>query len=424
MYEGAIETNLARDPNWLGYSRRGNQFENFRESSVYQFRNLEALVLRTIEKDEEIRNSSFTFDEEIKKINSVLDRVKLERSDSPGVDLRTKNGEQPQKVTELSSGESELVSLAIEILCFSHLCKTDKYREQENWLLLDEPDVHLHPDLQNRLMRLLVSCMKDANAKVAIATHSTTILSSLLASNVDVRIGLMQIDSKGLEFQSANPVWKAILPMFGAHPLSNIFNEKPPLIVEGEDDERIWQAAIRHSQGRVSVYPCVAGDVQTMNEYEQTASALVKSVYEHARAFSLRDGDGCKDEIGDLDVVTRFRLRCRNAENLIVSDDVLEELESDWSTLQTKLEKWIQDNQGHPQYEDAKKFQEEGWNRKQSQLKNLRNVIVSIAGSTKPWEVAVGRAIAGLSKKERSTSEHCLAKYLGDKLVDELGLLK
>ena len=423
IYEGSIDTNRSHSVNWLEDSRRGNQWEHFRQSSVSEFRNLEILVLRAIEHEEKVRRSAFTFDDEIEKINLILDRVKLLRSEKAGFDIQAKDGEQSTTAAELSSGESELISLAIEIIYFSYLCKTDRYKDRENWLLLDEPDVHLHPDLQYRLMRLLTACMEDTRGKVVIATHSTTILSSLFNLAENIRIGLKQIEARQVKFEPANQVWKSILPVFGAHPLSNVFNERPPLIIEGEDDERIWQTAIRSSQGRISVFPCVAGNVQSMSEYEATANAVVKNVYEHAKAFSLRDGDGTLEDIGDLDVVVRFRLQCRNAENLILTDDVLCDLGIDWDTLQGKMEKWIHDNLGHPQHEDARKLRDEGWDRRNADLKNLRNVIVGVSGSTKPWEVSVGRAIAKLPER-RFSSEHCLANYLGDKVVYGLELLK
>ena len=167
----------------------------------------------------------------------------------------------------------------------------------------------------------------------------------------------------------------------------------------------------------------MAGNVQSMREYEATANAVVKNVYEHAKAFSLRDGDGTPEDIDDLDAVVRFRLQCRNVENLILTDDVLHELGIDWDALQGRMEKWIHDNAGHPQYKDARKLRDGGWDRRNSDLKNLRNVIVGVCGSTKPWEVSVGRAIARLSER-RFSSEHCLVKYLGDKIVDWLELLK
>ena len=314
----------------------------------------------------------------LENINGLLDRVELTLpQDSPGFDILRKNDPQPVRVSDLSSGESELITLAIEILYFSHFCRLDKYKGQKNWLLLDEPDVHLHPDLQYRLMKLLVSCLSGKGGKalkgrnVLIATHSTTIVSSLCDLYPNTRIGLIQLGTQEIKFQKADKAWKSILPMFGAHPLSNIFNEKPPLIVEGEDDERIWQAAVRHSQGQVSVYPCVAGDIQSMNRHEKIANELMRNVYDNAKAFSLRDRDDVQEDIDDEGLVSRFRLSCRNAENLIVTDDVLEALNTSWKKLQAGLEQWIKDHPEHPQYEDAVEFKKSGWDRQDFQLKDL-----------------------------------------------------
>jgi hypothetical protein len=210
--------------------------------------------------------------------------------------------------------------------------------------------------------------------------------------------------------------------MFGAHPLSNIFNQKPPLILEGEDDERIWQTAVKSSRGRIAVYPCVAGDVQSMNAYERAAANLIDSVYENAKAFSLRDRDEDPYEIDDMGSVIRARLNCRAAENLLVTDDALAELETDWVDLQSALEKWIGDNVAHSRRKDASAFRDSGWDRRNFGLKGLRMVIVGITGSTKPWEVAVGQAISKLSQSKLRGPD-CLADYLGPKIVQSLKLL-
>ena len=346
-YSGDIETNRANDPNWESRTRRRNQWTQFRQSSVVEFRNFENLILRSIENDPAVRKSKFKFDDVIDMLNSFLDRVELKRSDSSGFDLFLKEGEKIDNASNLSSGESEYISLAIEILYFSNLCKHEKYRGQENWLLLDEPDVHLHPDLQDKLMKLVVSCLAEDTGRVAIATHSTTIVSSLCTSHLDIRIGLMQFGTEHLKFQSADDTWRLVLPIFGAHPLSSVFNENPPLIVEGEDDERIWQTAVRHSEGGVMVYPCVAGNVGAMSKLECTANELMKSIYDDAKAFSLRDRDDNSEEIGDVGLVVRCRLACWTAENLIVSDDVLEELETNWDKRRGQMQIWMEKHNDH-----------------------------------------------------------------------------
>ena len=168
-FDAGIGTQTSNNPTWLTGQRRKNRYEQFRQSSVAEFRNLETLVLRSIEGDPEVRASDFKFDEEIAHVNEVLDRVELVRSVTAGFDIIRKQDKQPANATELSSGESELISLAVEILYFAYLCKQEKYIEQENWLLLDEPDVHLHPDLQYRLMQLLVNSTKEINGRIAIA---------------------------------------------------------------------------------------------------------------------------------------------------------------------------------------------------------------------------------------------------------------
>ena len=85
------------------------------------------------------RSSAFSFDDEIAKIHRLLDRVTLHRSDLSGFDLKHKSDDLPANARELSSGESELISLSTEVLGFAYLCKTPKYRSEDNWLLLDEP---------------------------------------------------------------------------------------------------------------------------------------------------------------------------------------------------------------------------------------------------------------------------------------------
>ena len=263
--------------------------------------------------------------------------------------------------------------------------------------------------------------MKETNGKVVIATHSTTVVSSLFTAEPDTRIAFKHFGAQQLEFRQIDDAFKSVLPMFGAHPLSNVFNEKPPLIVEGEDDERIWQAAVRHSQGRISVYPCVAGDIQSINKYERVANDLMRSVYDSANAYSLRDGDEISGEIDDFGLVVRFRLQCRSAENLLITDDVLDILNTNWIDLKANLEKWIDENSGHSRYNHVVEFRESGWDRKEFNLKNLRSLLVSFANSSMPWEVAVGRAIANL-RNECHSSEHNLASYLGRKLVNDLVL--
>lgn len=419
VYEGNIESS-AQNPNWSDNVRRNNRYENFRQMSVTEFRRLETLVLRKIEKDAPTRKDlNFSFDTTLASINQLLDHVQIIRGAGTGFEIQAKETNEKRAPGTLSSGESELVSLAIEILAFAYGAET--YTGKKSYLFLDEPDVHLHPDLQARLIGLLVEAIKDRDINVVIATHSTAILGAL-SLNDDARVGFVSSAQTEINFVPIGEALRKILPIFGAHPLSNVFNKSPILLVEGEDDERIWQQAVRTSHGKLQIWPCAVGDIQSLDEYENEVEAIAAAVYEHPQAYSLRDRDLAPYDIADKAIVKRMRFHCRSAENLILSDDVLKLLGTDWRGMEEAIDGWLSKYPEHQQYEPMVAFKNSGYDRCQSDLKTLRNIFMMLAGSGKPWEVAVGQTIAGLLVDPANVGEHSLANYLGPKLVDSLNL--
>lgn len=421
--DGNYETNL-QNPHWLYAAKdQGNRFDQYRQGAVSEFRTLETLVLREIEQDTVKRlDVGYKFDSVVEKLNTLLDHVELTRSPDGGFAVRSKIVKQDLRPETLSSGEVELISLGIEILSFAFASSDERFKFGDNWLLLDEPDSHIHPDLQHKLMSLLAVAVEEKPFNVLITTHSTAILSSLAEVASDVKVAFMRGDVGKLQFQSVDLSLKAVLPIFGAHPLSNVFNRSPVLLVEGESDERLWQQAVRSSGGGIKIWPCAAGDIQSLHDYEQKAASILGAVYDNAKAYSLRDRDDAPYEIADDGPIIRSRLNCRNAENLIVTDEVLALTGVDWATLQTRMLKWIDQNPDHPQYATVCGWRDANWDRISFDLKQLRNLILAQAGTSKPWEVLVGRAIAGL-KSKTSTGEHGIANYLGPKLIAALKLV-
>jgi hypothetical protein len=211
-----------------------------------------------------------------------------------------------------------------------------------------------------------------------------------------------------------------VIPVFGAHPLTNVFNSMPILLVEGEDDVRIWQHAVRSSNGRLRLWPCPAGDVQSLDRYEKVAAEVIAAVYDDAKAFSLRDRDDAPYEIENRPHVKCMRLFCRTAENLILSDDVLSLLGLNWSAFRGRAQEWLENNPIHSQAGLLKAFIS-SFDRTNADVKGLRMLFMAIAGSNKPWEVAVGQAIAQLDATAPQ-GEGSLAYMLGKKVVTELKL--
>jgi ABC-type cobalamin/Fe3+-siderophores transport system ATPase subunit len=190
-YEPNVELNLNNNLQWLGNSRRRNQAEQFRQQSVAQFRRFELAALRTSEQRKEVAN----FEPYIERLNSLLDNIELRRVD-PSFKLFSKATGDEVEPGDISSGEAELISLGIEAFAFAEELDI----EQENYLFLDEPDVHLHPDLQGRLVKFLIDLVEEKQFTILIATHSTAILGGL-ANYDDASIAFMQSREQTLSFE-------------------------------------------------------------------------------------------------------------------------------------------------------------------------------------------------------------------------------
>lgn len=189
-FNSSIEQNMSNDDSYLPGNRRQNQSTIFRSQTVSLYAILEVSVLREFERDQ----NKDTFDPYIAKINSLLDNIEIRRSGRT-FKIFLKSSNQELRPSEISSGESELISLGIECLIFTKECIPNK----ENILFLDEPDVHLHPDLQVRLMSFLKDLVINNNFNVILATHSTAILGAL-QSYSDLHITFITFGQKTIDF--------------------------------------------------------------------------------------------------------------------------------------------------------------------------------------------------------------------------------
>ncbi len=416
-FDAGIQNNLQTNDSWGTNVRRKNRVDNFRQITFAEFQILETVVLRRIERmsPEERTKDPATFDTTVELINRLLDNVKLARV-ATGFQIQARDSTERREVDTLSSGESELLAVAIQILLLANLSKQPDYRDRQCVLLLDEPDVHLHPDLQQRLMELLVEVTNETKLITIIATHSTAILGGL--SHGKAAVAFMSRGATELTFRPISETLQRVLPIFGAHPLSNVLNQSPLLLVEGDDDVRIWQQAVRSARGRIRFWPCAAGDIQSLHAHEATAAEVVTAVYDNAIAYSLRDRDDQPYEIEDLGPVVRMRLSCRTAENLFLSDDVLASIGLNWGELKERMSSWLESNKTHQDHSAVSAFMEAD-NRKEATIKDIRNLIVFLTNYKHDWEVAIGKAIAKLHS-ESPAGSGSLRDFLGPKAMKAL----
>lgn len=347
-------------------------------------------------------------------LNELLDNIELRKDGRGDLEIFNKGTDEKISPEAISSGETELIFLAIECLCFGQECKP----EQTNVLLLDSPDVHLHQDAQDRLIHFIRALAEEKKFYVVIAAHSTAFFSAS-PSYVWMSRGQKTLTFKKMYDYDA---MKGVLSAFGAHALSSLFNFRTVLLREGEDDVRIWGQVARSSNGNLKLYPVGVNGLGNMNKYEIIINEIVTTMYDRAIVLSLRDGDGKKYGIDNHGQIRRFRLNCRSSENLLLTTEVLEHLGTTWDLLLKAIDAWLEINESHPNHTNILKFKEEGYDRQNFDLKDIRNDIMHIIGSKMAWEVAIGKTLGKIFSNTcpDSLDQNSICKYLGEKLISEL----
>lgn len=417
-YSPGVDQSMTNDIEWKNNVRDQNQPTNFREQSVSNYATLELLVGRHYQVEVEAgRTKPVSFSFYVQQINSLLNEIVIQPSGRSFKVLDKKTGSE-LAITRISSGEKELITLGIECLVFANELENGK----NNFLFIDEPDVHLHPDLQVKLMDFIRELVELHGFNVVLSTHSTAILGALEGYE-HINVCFMTTGDTKLKFTPISEVYRKILPVFGAHPLSNIFNEAPLLLVEGEDDVRVWQQAVRTSSGKINLFPCSCDTVAKMNEYEEDAKSIMKAIYDDAVAYSLRDGD---DKIGqtitdDLPVI-RFRLNCCEVENLLLTEEVLKRCGVSWEELKLRMETWVSLTPGHKYSKEMDEFIKADFPRRTFKIKNLVNIFLGLLEVNKPWEIVVGQTIGELDFKTAPnfSDEGSIQEFLGEKAVIHL----
>ena len=124
------------------------------------------------------------------------------------------------------------------------------------------------------------------------------------------------------------------------------------------------------------LYPCAVESVDRLAEYEREVNKILAAVYDEPSAFSLRDRDDNPELINDEGAVIRLRLSCRAAESLMLTDDALALVETNWADLQGKIREWVQTNPTHKYHAEVAAFVEGGFDRKAANLKPIRNILI------------------------------------------------
>jgi ABC-type lipoprotein export system ATPase subunit len=336
-------------------------------------------------------------------------QLTIQGEEPPFQVTRIATGEAVQRVESLSSGEAEYLTIGLDVVLQAGLWTLEG--RTAPILLVDEPDEHLHPDLQQRFGQFLVRAVEHFGIQVVVATHSTTLLSALGHHGGDRTSVLYLTAGAECSGQQFDDILEELTACLGGHVLMGALFGAPLLLVEGDDDMRIWSQVPRHGVVQLGVIPCKGEQIKQHRWTLEQIFQAIKSPDEAPVGFALFDGDKNPPQLTadkPQDFLPAVQLNCHEAENLYVTAEVLAAIGIDWAAaVQALAEAAPRFGEKAPLFADV-----DQWDRRGHDLKPIINEIArTIDPKGLHWTVRVGKAIGAA----RPSGE--LEDYLGEPLV-------
>jgi predicted ATP-dependent endonuclease of OLD family len=147
--------------------------------------------------------------------------------------------------------------------------------ERPEILLVEEPEIHLHPALETSMMRYLKSVSTES--QIFITTHSTNFLDTAEMRNVYL---VSRKESTSIQSIDANEAESSIPAELGIR-LSSLFMFDRLVFVEGASDEEVvreWASILNVNLGNAGVGFIPMGGVRNLSHFaaDKTISFLTK----------------------------------------------------------------------------------------------------------------------------------------------------
>ncbi len=339
--------------------------------------------------------------------------ITLTGSADPPYELaRVSTNQKVADVHQLSSGEAQVLTMSLDILTIAAMW--DIQQLEQRLMLIDEPDAHIHPDLQARFADFLVRVARRFRLQIAVATHSTTLLAALGQFGAQ-QASVIYLDRTKSDFRAApfSKETKELAACLGGHALMGPLFGVPLLLVEGDDDYRIWSQVPRYHVVSFSVIPTNGDEIKQYQRSLETIFAALRDPGSPS-GFALLDGDKPLPQPNPQapqNHVKFIRLACHEAENLFLTDEVLSLLNTNWTDAAAAIEA------------SADKFGQKAlllkiatdWDRRNVDIHNMMEEITKILDPKNVhWTLRVSRAIG----EKRPSGQ--LQDFLGAAVIDAL----
>lgn len=386
---------------------QGNFSPNYRQGVVTRIQAY--YTTRGTKKIEEIGHNP----EDLMKSLAIIlpDFTVSVKSENPFYELRRiKDDSVVTSVSALSSGESQLLTLGMDILTIVGVWELEK--TEDRTLLIDEPDAHIHPDLQIKFADFLYSIAIEYDVQIIVATHSTTLLSALgQFGKADVNLLYLRPDQAIVNGQKYDSISKEVASFLGGHLIMGPLFAAPVLLVEGDDDYRIWVQVARSGKVDICVLPCNGDEIK---RYRRTLENMFSALSENEalRGVAILDGDKPKPQVqpsSPQEYVPFVQLQCHESENLYLTDEILAEMGFTWDRAVVKI---IEESDKFGNKAEALKSIGQ-IDRKSFDVKTLINEIAEILDPKKLlWTVRLGKYLG------KAKPLGMLAQFIGPDITD------
>ena len=396
-FDGNISTSSASE-DYIYSQRAGSVAPTFRQEVASRYERLMASLSHTDSPGNLRPHERIT--QIITLLNTLLPKKYEINKDSSNFVIVKKGTAEAVPFNNLSSGEIEMFTIGLD--CLISVNWGHSAENVHRFLTIDEPDVHIHPDLQIQFLNFIYRLIDKYKVQVIIGTHSTTFIANI-HDDIDTGIIWMHEDSNPLKAESKNESVKEVAEIIGNNFALQLLLNHKIILVEGSDDETVFNQAIKSANGELKAYVHRCGGKDEMKKIEGKIEKLLSSLCDPTEQFfviSIRDRDGSEGELEDRRFVKRYKLKCHEIENCILSDEYL-----------TKYGKTIEgiNFQGDPITSD---------------IKSTINELSKSISNDSDWRVGVGKLIGEIffvkDVTTRSQNTHSMVNFLGTDLINYL----
>jgi len=262
--------------------------------------------------------------------NSLLGPKTLAQPDIQNQILRYEfNGETLDTAT-LSSGEREVVNIAFDIILRT---------PSDCIFVIDEPELHLHPELSYKLIRTLQNI--GSNNQFIFFSHSPDIISSSIDDTVVFMRPPLDGENQAVRAGRDDETTSG-LRLLG-HSIGVISLGKRIVLIEGEEsstDKKLYGSVLGNSGNDFVLLP--VGNVQTLHAFENIKQRVLDKAIWGVDFFMLCDHDAPYSEAiaeNTADYPRLRRIKRYHIENYFLEETILAQV---FNELDTE-ESWLKD---------------------------------------------------------------------------------